>query len=433
MTDICKNVVESEMGTSAADTTSAAGTSAAGTTSAADTTSAAGTTSANVIAAVNTTEINEWEELNAKTELLRGIYANGFERPSPIQKQAILPIFNKRDVIAQAQSGTGKTACFSIGALQLIDTTRNVTQAMILSPTRELSIQTKSVLDALGRLFPSLCTQLLIGGTSTDENIQLLRDKIPHVVIGCPGRIHDMLKRKRLGTKDFKLFILDEADELLSSGFKDQVYNIFQFMPSNVQVALFSATMPPELNTLTDKFMRNPVKILVKNEQLTLEGIKQFYVALDNDDSKYETLKDIYGSLTLSQSIIYCNSVKRVNDLYVAMNSDNYPVCQIHSGMEKDERLRNYEDFRSGKHRVLISSNVTARGIDVQQVSTVINFDVPNCVHTYLHRIGRSGRWGRKGVGINFVTQRDMRQLKMIEQHYHTTIAELTENWAASM
>jgi translation initiation factor 4A len=378
-------------------------------------------------------EINEWEELNAKTELLRGIYANGYEKPSPIQRRAILPIFAKRDVIAQAQSGTGKTACFSIGALELIDSTKNVPQAMILSPTRELSIQTKTVLDLLGSLFPNLCTQLLIGGTSTDENIQMLRDKTPQIVIGCPGRIHDMLKRKRLPSKDFKLFILDEADELLSSGFKDQVYNIFQFMPSNIQVALFSATMPAELSALTDKFMRNPVKILVKNEQLTLEGIKQYYVALDNDESKYETLKDIYSSLTVSQSIIYCNSVKRVNDLYAAMNSDNYPVCQIHSGMEKDERLRNYEEFRSGKHRVLISSNVTARGIDVQQVSTVINFDLPNCVHTYLHRIGRSGRWGRKGVGINFVTQRDMRQLKIIEQHYHTTILELTENWASSM
>jgi superfamily II DNA/RNA helicase len=411
----------SDINVEVSESTSAAGTSGA----VSDSTSAA--------AGATSTTINDWEELNAKTELLRGIYANGFERPSPIQRQAILPIFNKRDIIAQAQSGTGKTACFSIGILQLIDTTKNVTQAMILSPTRELSIQTKSVLDAIGRLFPSLCTQLLIGGTSTDENIQLLRDKTPHVVIGCPGRIHDMLKRKRLAVKDFKLFVLDEADELLSSGFKDQVYNIFQFMPSNVQVALFSATMPPELNTLTDKFMRNPVKILVKNEQLTLEGIKQYYVALDNDDSKYETLKDIYSSLTLSQSIIYCNSVKRVNDLYVAMNSDNYPVCQIHSGMEKDERLRNYEDFRSGKHRVLISSNVTARGIDVQQVSTVINFDVPNCVHTYLHRIGRSGRWGRKGVGINFVTQRDMRQLKIIEQHYHTAIDELSENWATNM
>jgi translation initiation factor 4A len=377
-----------------------------------------------------TSEIHDWEDLNAKTLLLRGIYANGFEKPSPIQRQAILPLFAKRDVIAQAQSGTGKTACFSIGALELIDTTKNVAQAMILSPTRELSIQTKKVIDSLGNLFPDLCTQLMIGGTSTDDNIQMLRDKTPQIVIGCPGRIHDMLKRKRLAATHFRLLIIDEADELLSAGFKDQVYNIFQFMPPNVQVALFSATMPNELNTLTDKFMRNPVKILVKNEQLTLEGIRQFYVALENDEFKYETLKDIYSSLTVSQSIIYCNSIKRVNDLFVAMNSDNYPVCQIHSGMEKEERLRNYEEFKNGKHRVLISSNVTARGLDVQQVSTVINFDLPNCVHTYLHRIGRSGRWGRKGVGINFVTSRDMRQMKIIEQHYHTTIAELTENWA---
>lgn len=376
--------------------------------------------------------INEWEDLNAKTLLLRGIYANGFEKPSPIQKQAILPLFAKRDVIAQAQSGTGKTACFSISALEIIDTSQKVTQAMILSPTRELSIQTKKVIDSLGSLFPDLCTQLLIGGTSTDDNIQMLRDKTPQIVIGCPGRIHDMLKRKRLSANHFRILIIDEADELLSAGFKDQVYNIFQYMPTNIQVALFSATMPTELNTLTDKFMRNPVKILVKNEQLTLEGIRQFYVALDNDEFKYETLKDIYSLLTVSQSIIYCNSIKRVNDLYVAMNNDNYPVCQIHSGMEKEERLRNYEEFKNGKHRVLISSNVTARGLDVQQVSTVINFDLPNCVHTYLHRIGRSGRWGRKGVGINFVTSRDMRQLKSIEQHYHTTINELTENWNAS-
>ena len=376
-----------------------------------------------------TREINSWEDLNVKMNLLRGIYANGFENPSPIQKRAILPIFEKRDMIAQAQSGTGQTACFSIGVLEIIDTTKKTTQAMIISPTRELSIQTKNVLDTLGQMFPELCTQLLIGGTSTDENIRLLRDNTPHVIIGCPGRIHDMLKRKKVSARDFRIMVLDEADELLSAGFKEQVYNIFQFMPSNIQVVLFSATMPAELNSLTDKFMRHPVKILVKAEQLTLEGIRQYYVALDNDENKYDTLKDIYGTISVSQSIIYCNSVKRVNDLYVAMNSDHFPVCQIHSGMDKEERLRNYEDFRSGKHRVLISSNVTARGIDVQQVSTVINFDVPNCVHTYLHRIGRSGRWGRKGVGINFVTQRDMRLLKDIEKHYHTTIQELTENW----
>jgi translation initiation factor 4A len=377
-------------------------------------------------------EINDWEDLNAKTPLLRGIYANGYEKPSPIQKKAILPLFEKKDIIAQAQSGTGKTACFSIGILQLIDIEKKAPQAIILSPTRELSIQTKKVIDSLGNLFSKLTTQLMIGGTSTDQTIQNIKTNSPHIIIGCPGRIHDMLKRKRLPVNDFKILIMDEADELLSFGFKDQVYNIFQYMPSTIQVALFSATMPEELNKLTDKFMRNPVKILVKNEQLTLEGIRQYYIALENDEVKYETLKDIYGSLTLSQSIIYCNSVKRVSDLYSAMNNDNFPVCQIHSGMDKDERTKNYEDFKNGKHRVLISSNVTARGLDVQQVSTVINFDLPNCVHNYLHRIGRSGRWGRKGVGINFITQRDMRQMKHIEQHYNTKINELVENWATN-
>lgn len=377
-------------------------------------------------------EITSWDDLNAKTALLRGIYAHGFEAPSPIQKKAIVPIFNKKDVIAQAQSGTGKTACFSIGTLQIIDENKAVPQAILLSPTRELAMQTKSVLDAIGGLMKGLQTQLLIGGTSTDDDVRQLQQKGPQIIIGCPGRIHDMLKRKKIATKDLRILVMDEADEMLSSGFKDQVYNIFQFMPSTIQVTLFSATLPAELCDLTDKFMRNPVKILVKNEQLTLEGIRQYYVALENDDQKYDTLKDIYGIVSLSQCIIYCNSIKRVSDLFHAMQTDNFPVCQIHSGMEKDERLRNYQDFKNGKHRVLISSNVTARGIDVQQVSTVINFDVPSCVHTYLHRIGRSGRWGRKGVGINFVTARDMRIIKDLEQHYHTQIPELPTNWESA-
>ena len=370
-------------------------------------------------------EISSWEELDAKIKLLRGIYAYGFEKPSPIQKKAIKPLFDKKDLVAQAQSGTGKTGCFTIGALQLINTDEDVTQAMLLSPTRELAMQTKKVLDSLGSQFSNLKTQLLIGGTSTDDDIQKLYDNRPHIVIGCPGRVHDMLRRKKLKVDHLKLIVLDEADEMLSQGFKEQVYNIFQFLPKDTQVAFFSATMPDILNTITEKFMRNPVRILVKAEQLTLEGIEQYFVALESDDQKYETLKDLYGVFSVSQCIIYCNSVRRVQDLYEAMTQDNFAVCQIHSNMEKDERQKSYEDFSIGKHRVLISSNVTARGIDVQQVSTVINFDVPKCVHTYLHRIGRSGRWGRKGMGINFITRRDIRKIKEIEEHYSTQIKEL--------
>lgn len=220
---------------------------------------------------------------------------------------------------------------------------------------------------------------------------------------------------------------------MLSSGFKDQVYDIFQYLPESIQVALFSATMPLEVNDLTKNFMRNPVKILVKTEQLTLEGIRQYYIALENDSEKYDALKDLYGELSLSQCIIYCNSVNRVQDLYEAMVKDEFPVCRIHSGMEKYERERSYREFSMGKTRVMISSNVTARGIDVQQVSTVINFDIPRCVHTYLHRIGRSGRWGRKGMGINFVTKRDIRHMKEIEQFYCTSIVELPANFASEM
>lgn len=377
--------------------------------------------------------IEEWDDLDMDPLILRGIYAYGYENPSPIQKKGIKPMINKSDVIAQAQSGTGKTGCFAVGTLARIDTTQSGIQAMILSPTRELSMQTKNVIDGLGRFLKGYKSQLLVGGTSTDATIKGLQEDKLQVVVGCPGRVYDMLRRKKLNPNMLRLIVLDEADEMLSSGFKEQIYNIFQFMPSDIQVGLFSATLPHDLLSLTEKFMRNPVKVLVKAEQLTLEGITQFYVALDSDEHKYDCLKDIFSSLNMAQCIIYCNSVRRVQDLYDAMNADNYPVAQIHSGMDKEDRTRSYKEFRNGTTRVLISSNVTARGIDVQQVSTVINFDLPKCVHNYLHRIGRSGRWGRKGVGINFITRRDARKLKEIEQHYETQISEMPLDWAKSL
>lgn len=216
---------------------------------------------------------------------------------------------------------------------------------------------------------------------------------------------------------------------MLSSGFKEQVYNIFQTFSNDIQVALFSATLPEYINNITSKFMRNPVNIFVKTEALTLEGISQYYVAVDDDKQKYLVMKDLYSYISLSQCIIYCNSIKRVIDLHAAMIEDGFPVCCIHSNMDKSARDVAFADFRNGKYRVMISSNVTARGIDIQQISVVINFDIPKCVHTYLHRIGRSGRWGRKGVGINFITRRDVSKIKEIEQHYDTQISELPGNF----
>ncbi len=380
------------------------------------------------------TTFESWEDENVqfKPKLLRGIYSYGFDKPSPIQQRAIIPMLSDRDIIAQAQSGTGKTGAFCLGSLQKVDESVDATQVLILSPTRELSIQNYNVCKSLGQ-FTNTRVHLLIGGTSTDVDKEALTSNVPHIVVGCPGRIHDMFRRGFLIGKNLKLFVLDEADEMLSSGFKDQVYNIFQYLNNDVQIGLFSATMPLEVQLLTEKFMRDPIKILVKSEMLTLEGIKQYYIAIDDDRYKYLTIKDLFQTISLSQTIIYCNSVKRVQDLNDAMNQDGFPVICIHSGMSDIERRDAFNVFKSGQKRVLISSDVTARGIDIQQLSVVINFDIPKSVHTYLHRIGRGGRWGRKGLAINFVTRQDMSKLKEIETWYQTHIDELPVDFADSM
>ena len=378
-------------------------------------------------------EFNKWEDLEQlDPNLLRGIYGYGFDKPSIIQQKSILSLFDKKDMIAQAQSGTGKTGAFSVGVLQNIDTSVKKVQGLILAPTRELAKQIHDVVLGLGSFMKTLKVQLLVGGTSTEQDISVLKNDTPHIIVGCPGRVHDMIRRNHIRGSDVKMIVLDEADEMLSVGFKEQVYNIFNFLSSSVQVCLFSATMPEELHTLSDKFLRNPVKILVKSEQLTLEGIVQHLIALEDDSHKYSTLKDIFQMISVTQSIIYCNSIKRVTDLHEAMLQDNFPVCCIHSGMEKSERDAAFRDFKCGKHRVLISSNVTARGIDVQNVGVVINFDVPKDVHTYLHRIGRSGRWGRKGVAVNFVTRWDIKKIKEFEVYYNTAITEMPATFNVS-
>ena len=372
--------------------------------------------------------ITSWDELDIKPELLRGIYGHGFEYPSPIQKKAILPIINKRDVIAQAQSGTGKTATFAIGALQLIDLTNNNTQVLILSPTRELASQSAQVIQAIGSMMPGLRVQVQYGGLINHEFSSFNNNASPHIICGCTGRIYDLIKRGRLSTKHIKMVIIDEADEMLSYGFKDQVHNIFQHINEQVQVILVSATLPENIYPIINAIMRNPIKIIVQTEMLTLEGISQYYINLNSDRDKYMTLKDLFSFISLSQCIIYCNSIKRVADLYAAMKEDDFPVSCIHSGMDKLTRDNSFLEFKTGKSRVLISSNVTSRGIDIQQVSVVINFDIPKSVSTYLHRIGRSGRWGRKGVGINFLTQQDGSKMKEIEEFYSCQIKELPED-----
>jgi len=372
--------------------------------------------------------VQTWDAYDIKNDLLRGIYAYGFENPSEIQKKAILPIINGRDTIAQAQSGSGKTGTFSIGTLQNIDSSIQKTQAIILAPTHELVKQISTVIKNLGTFISGLIVKTIVGGTSIQEDAKNMKENPPHIVVGCTGRVYDMIVRKYLNVSEVKMLVLDEADEMLSKGFKDQIYNIFQYLNQNIQVALFSATMPDDILTMTTKFMRNPVKIIVKKEELNLECIQQYFVALRDDFSKFDMLKELFSIISVNQCIIYCNNVKRVIDLQNAMISDGYSVCSIHSSMDKTERESVFANFRTGSHRVLISSNVTARGIDVQQVSTVINFDIPKCVHTYLHRIGRSGRWGRKGLAINFVTKKDIFLMRKIENYYNINIQEFPNN-----
>lgn len=368
--------------------------------------------------------IKNWDDLNLKDDLLRGIYAYGFEKPSEIQKKAILPVVKKNDLIAQAQSGTGKTGTFSIASLQSINENDSCTQVLILSTTRELAIQTIKVIEGISTFMENIKIKLLTGGTSVNADISYLNNNQPHIVVGTPGRVFDMVKRKKLNLITIKLFILDEADEMLSHGFKDQIKTIFGYFNENVQTAIFSATMPKEVIELTNNFMKTPIKIIVNSSELSLEGIKQYYIAARNDQDKYELLKTLYDSLNKSTSIIFVNGIGRVDSLYEAMMNDNYQVCKIHGSLNKDDRMDTLNEFKSGSKNVLISSDLTARGIDIQQISLVINFDIPKDIHTYLHRIGRSGRWGRKGTAINFICERDLNTMRRIENYYKISIEE---------
>jgi translation initiation factor 4A len=374
-------------------------------------------------------EYSNWDDFDLSPDLLRSIYAYGFEQPSSIQKKAIPALLTKRDVIAQAQSGTGKTGSFSVGTLQQIDISLQATQVLVIVPTHELAHQVEQVFRNLSTFMEGLRIQTLLGGTSVSTDMNNLKGNVPHIVIGCTGRIFDMIKRKALNLGQLKVFVLDEADEMLSHGFKDHIYNIFQYLPKNMQVALFSATMPDYVLDLTKKFMIDPIQIIMRPEELTLEGINQYYLAMYDDHNKFDQLKILFKEMNISQTIIYANSVGRVIDLYNAMKEEGYSVCCIHSSMTKEERKTIIDKFRNSTYRILISSNLTARGIDIQQVNVVINFDIPKSAETYLHRIGRSGRWGRKGTAINFVTKKDVFSMKNIERVYKIDIPELPTNF----
>ncbi len=368
----------------------------------------------------STQAVASFDKFGFKEPLLRGIYAYGFERPSAIQQRAILPIIQGRDLIAQSQSGTGKTAVFSIAILQKLDMSSAETQALVLSPTRELAEQTQKVLLALGDYMSVRC-HACIGGTSVAEDVKRLEYGV-HVVSGTPGRVFDMINRKALRTRGVNILVLDEADEMLNRGFKEQIYDIYRCLPPGHQVVLVSATLPQEILDMSSKFMTHPLRVLVKRDELTLEGIKQFFVAVDREEFKFDTLCDLYDNMSITQAVVFCNTKKKVDWLTAKLREQSFTVSSMHGDMPQKERETIMTEFRSGATRVLITTDIWGRGIDVQQVSIVFNYDLPNNRELYIHRIGRGGRFGRKGVAINFVTSEDVQMLRDIEMFYSTTV-----------
>lgn len=390
--------------------------------------------------------------------LLRGIYSNGFERPSIIQARAIRPVLSGQDVVAQAQSGMGKTGAFCIGTLGRINTAVNTTQAIVLAHTRELATQIESVFRKIG-CNTAVRITTCIGGSRQQENVAALTGngtgQRPHVVIGTPGRMIDMLTRRDrfssqpvMDTRGIKMLVIDEADAMLGTtteaarsgrsrdrqsqvpqGFLEEVNRVVEIIPQTAQICLFSATMNSDFFHLVDGFLPNPIKVTVKTDELTLDGIKQFCVDVEKQEYKFETLCALYKLLNINQSIIYCNSKRSVDILTSNLKANGYTVSSIHSGLDAQTRELTMKEFASGKSRVLVSTDLLARGIDVQQVSVVINYDLPEKVESYIHRIGRSGRYGRKGVAINIITDYDISKVDQLEQYYSTQIDPLPEDF----
>ncbi|XP_043916105.1 eukaryotic initiation factor 4A-III [Protopterus annectens] len=374
-----------------------------------------------------------FDNMGLREDLLRGIYAYGFEKPSAIQQRAIKQIIKGRDVIAQSQSGTGKTATFCVSVLQCLDIQVRETQALILAPTRELAGQIQKVLLALGDYMNVQC-HACIGGTNVGEDIRKL-DYGQHVVAGTPGRVfgrfHISYYHHLFISIPLCTLTPHACCEIAFGWFKEQIYDVYRYLPPATQVVLISATLPHEILEMTNKFMTDPIRILVKRDELTLEGIKQFFVAVEREEWKFDTLCDLYDTLTITQAVIFCNTKRKVDWLTEKMREANFTVSSMHGDMPQKEREAIMKEFRSGSSRVLISTDVWARGLDVPQVSLIINYDLPNNRELYIHRIGRSGRYGRKGVAINFVKNDDIRILRDIEQYYSTQIDEMPMNGKA--
>ena len=373
---------------------------------------------------------DSFDEMGLQDNLIRSIYSYGFENPSKIQQLAIVPMSKHTDILAQSQSGTGKTGAFTIGSLSVVDTSIKSPQVLVICPTRELSQQTERVARALGTHM-NLKVLSATGGNQLRADISTLKAGAQFIV-GTPGRIYDLIRRGDLSVDHIQYVILDEADQMLEDLFAEQIKAILDNkFPATTRLALFSATMPQNVLEVAENYLNNPVRILLPPDEVTLEGIKQYYVSLEREDWKLPVLLDIYQQIAVNQALIYVNKRQKAEWLAKQLSAQGFTLEYIHGEMEVGERKKRMEDFRSGSVRVLISTDLLARGIDVQQVSLVVNYELPVQRENYVHRIGRSGRYGKKGVAVNLIYGDEMNAMKEIERHYSTTINELPEDLGA--
>ena len=368
-----------------------------------------------------------FDQMNIPQDLLRGIYSYGFERPSEIQSKGIVPIASGVDLIAQAQSGTGKTGTFTIGSLSRVDSTNKHVQVLCLVPTRELAQQIQYVAAALGTHM-GVKAYAAMGKTPVRDDLRALERGV-HFLVGTPGRVYDLIKRGALTTSHIKNIIVDEADQMLENRFRDQLKCILELgFPESARCALFSATMNDDVVEFAEQLLQDPVRILIPPEEVNLKGLIQYKVELPREDWKFDTLLDIYKNLNITQALIYCNRKQRAEWLADKMTAAGFPITCIHGDLEIQDRMERMTSFRKGETRVLISTDLLARGIDVQQVSLVINYEVPPQYENYIHRIGRCARYGRKGTAINLVCGDELRAMKEIEKYYGIPVNELPED-----
>mgnify|MGYP001421284919 CR=1 FL=1 len=368
-----------------------------------------------------------FDDMNLKSSLLEGIYLYGFKKPSLIQVKGINSLNTGKDCILQSQSGTGKTATYLLGVMNRLEENKKL-QGLIITPTRELSEQVFNVATNISKKTNfKIC--LCVGGTNIYHNKQNLKSS--NLAIGTIGRIHHLIEENRINFHSLKFFVLDEADDVLSDGISKKLKSIFDKLNDKTQICLISATLSSNVFHTSKKLMHDPIKILLKKNEIVVDLISQFYLDVELEEYKFDVLLDLYNLISTSQVIIFCNTIRKVNWLTENLKNNNFSITSIHGKMTQEDRNEIVKDFRDGKTRLLLTTDLLARGIDIPQVNLVINYDLPQNKETYIHRIGRCGRFGKKGISISMVKMEDSSDVKCLNRmknFYDIDINEMPDN-----